>query len=414
MIIPSVDLSGGKAVQLRQGAEKALERENPLEIALSFARFGEVAVIDLDAAMEKGENERVIKDICGRVNCRVGGGIRTVDKAKKMVSYGAGKIIIGTQAFTAKGINAAFLSELVDSVGKERIIVAVDAREGEIVTRGWTHRTGIKTTDMLGQLEEYCAEFLFTCVEKEGLLGGTNMALVEQVTAASALPVVVAGGITTLEDVEKIAALNAHMQLGMAVYTGQLRLEDAFIASLDWSKGLLPTITVDRENQVLMVAYSSRESLHKMFETRVAWYYSRSRKRLWQKGETSGNVQVFEKIRMDCDRDALLLTVRPPAASCHTGAYSCFGDKVFSLYELYGVLQKRLENPPENSYTASLSPSLLREKILEEAQELVEAANRVEIIWEAADVLYFVTVLLAKEKVALEEVLNELRRRRRG
>ena len=142
-------------------------------------------------------------------------------------------------------------------------------------------------------------------------------------------------------------------------------------------------------------------------------YFSRSRQELWTKGETSGHAQEFVKIRTDCDRDALLATVKQHAAACHTGLYSCFGDQHFSLYQLYDVLAQRIQANDPKSYTAQLTPELLREKILEEAQEVVEAKTPDEIIWEAADVFYFVTVLLAKHQVSVDDVLAELARRRK-
>lgn len=414
MIIPSVDLSRGKAVQLKQGREKALELDNPVEIAHSLSRFGEIAVIDLDAAMQKGGNKALIKELCGQNDCRVGGGIRTVDKAREIVSYGAHKIIVGTAAFKDDGVDHRFLKELTSAVGRERIIIAVDAYNGAIVTEGWTERTPFRVADVIPDLQQYASELLFTCVEKEGLMGGSDTDAIEEIVSLSSIPVVVAGGVSTVEEIERISALNAHIQLGMALYTGKLSAADAFIASLDWSKGLLPTITTDTSMQVLMLAYSSVDSLRRLFETEYAWYYSRSRNRLWMKGETSRQVQKFVKIRTDCDRDALLLTVEPAGPSCHLGHYSCFGDKRFSLEELYAVIEGRLKDGAAGSYTATLTPGRLKAKIMEEAQELTEAESAEEVIWEAADLLYFLTVRLAREGIQLEQVLNELRRRRRS
>ena len=176
---------------------------------------------------------------------------------------------------------------------------------------------------------------------------------------------------------------------------------------------MIPTVAVDGANQVLMVAYSNRESLRKTFDSGNVWYYSRSRERLWQKGETSGNMQKFRRIRTDCDGDALLITVDQRGAACHTGRYSCFGNRAFSLEELYDVIRERMVNPHSGSYTSSLTSSAVRQKILEEALELTEAKDREGIIWEAADLLYFITVLLAKEEVDLKDVWAELRRRRK-
>lgn len=413
MIIPSIDLMNGKAVQLKQGKEKMLEREDPIDLAREFTKYNEIAVIDLDAAMGKGSNDEIIRQICGVADCRVGGGIKDIQRAKELISWGASKIIIGSKAFENDQINHGFLKALSSSVGKQRVIIAIDAFEGEIVTQAWQHRTGLKLFDVVKELEAYASEFLYTCVEKEGGLQGTDLEIIQKLRQETDLQLTVAGGVTSLDEIRKLAALGVDVQLGMAIYTGKIRLDDGFIESLNWKSELIPTITCDEERQVLMLAYSNKESLKKTFETGKVWYYSRSRNRLWLKGETSGHVQQLIKIRTDCDGDALLATVRQTGVACHLGTYSCFGDKKFSLQELYDVIRDRFDHPKPGSYTATLTDKKVREKLLEEAEEVVIAKTKDEIIWEAADVLYFLTTLLVKSGVEIEDVLNELRRRRR-
>jgi phosphoribosyl-ATP pyrophosphohydrolase/phosphoribosyl-AMP cyclohydrolase len=413
MIIPSIDLADGKAVQLKQGREKVLEREDPERLAEEFFRFGEVAVIDLDAALGKGDNEKLIRRICAVADCRVGGGIRSLEKAESILSMGAEKIIIGTKAFQGKKVNQPFLRKICDLAGRERIILALDTLNGEVVTRGWRHKTGMKWDSVVKELEPYVSEFLFTCVEKEGLMQGTNRDAVKRMRDVTARPVTAAGGVSTLEEIFILSQIGVNIQLGMALYTGEIRLPGAFAASLNWGKGLIPTVTVDESSQVLMLAYSNKESLLKTFATGKAWYFSRSRGKLWMKGETSGNTQEFLKVRSDCDQDALVLTVRQKGLACHTGSYSCFGARKFSLQELHDVVRERMENRSPHSYTASLTKERLAAKIREEARELVEAAGSEAVIWEAADLFYFVTVLLAQNGASLGDVLKELKRRRR-
>jgi phosphoribosyl-ATP pyrophosphohydrolase/phosphoribosyl-AMP cyclohydrolase len=261
-------------------------------------------------------------------------------------------------------------------------------------------------------LENYCSEFLYTCVEKEGLLEGMNMGKVRQVVSRTKNKVTVAGGVNSIDEVREIACLGADVQAGMAIYTGRITLAEAFIESLNWNNELIPTITQDYNGDVLTLAYSNKTSLQKTFETGKVWYFSRSRNVLWMKGETSGNIQEFIRLRVDCDRDALLITAKQKGVACHTGAYSCFGSKKFNLYELHQVIKDRLENPRPESYTAKLTDELLKEKILEEANEVVGAKNKDEVIWESADVIYFLTVLLAKKGIEIDDVLFELARRR--
>lgn len=412
MIIPSIDLSCGKAVQLRQGREKVLEKDYPVALAQAFSKYGEIAVVDLDAAFEEGSNDATIREICQVAECRIGGGIRSIDRAIEVISYGAEKVIIGTMAFEDNGVNHDFLKALSSAIGKNRVIIAVDTLYGKIVTEGWRSKTELNFNTVLREVKTYASEILFTCVEREGMMKGTDFDSIKRLRAATDLPITAAGGISTLEEVENLSRLGVNIQLGMAIYTGTISLPDAFIVSLKWDNDLIPTITTDVASQILLLAYSSRESLEKTFETERVWYYSRSRKQLWMKGEISGNFQNFLKIRTDCDGDALLITVDQRGHACHTGNYSCFGNRAFSLKELYDVIKDRLSNPSSGSYTSTLTEEMLREKIMEEARELIEAGKNEEIIWEAADLIYFISVILAKKGISLEAVFNELKRRR--
>jgi len=413
MIIPSIDLMNGKAVQLKRGRDKMLERKNPLDLAEYFSRVGEIAVIDLDAAMDKGSNKEIIKQLCRIADCRVGGGLHDVASAKEFISLGAQKVIVGTKVFENDQINVPFLKELATTIGRQHIIIAIDAFEGEIVTHAWQHKTGLDLFEVIDSIEPFAAEFLFTCVEKEGGLSGTDLPTARKLTEKTANKITLAGGITTLDEIRALASLNVNAQLGMALYTGQLKLEHVFIESLNWNSDLLPTITCDERGQVLMLAYSNKESLDKTLTTGKMWYFSRSRNKLWMKGETSNNSQDFIRFRADCDADALLATVRQKGVACHLGNYSCFGDQEFGLEILYDIIKDRFANPLPGSYTATLTESKVREKLREETREVIEAKTRDDIIWEAADVLYFLSVLMAKSEVTFADVLNELRRRRK-
>jgi len=415
MVISSIDLMKGKAVQLIQGKKLAIEKENPLDLAKDFNLYGEIAVIDLDAAMNQGSNFETIKSILPFGDCRVGGGIRDVKTAKKYLSLGARKIILGSKCFDNDQINFSFLKELSNEVGKEHIIIAIDSINHEVVTQGWKHFTGLNLFKIVKELEAYSGEFLYTNVEKEGMLAGADIETLKKLKNITKNKITLAGGVHTLDEIQKISDHNADAQLGMAIYTGKINLADAFIQCLDWKKqnNLIPTITQDQNGEILTLAYSNQESLTHLFNEKKTWFYSRSRNKLWKKGETSGNFQEVFTVRADCDRDALVVKVKPLGPACHSGNYSCFGYKNFYLRDLYEVIEKRIKEPQNKSYTTTLTDKRIREKLVEEIHELNRSKSKDEIIKEAADVCYFLITLLAKENITINEVLNELYRRRK-
>ena len=426
MVIASIDIQNGKVVQLKQGDELVLQRDNPEELAAEFDRYGEVAVIDLDAAMGKGNNLDLIKPLLRIAECRVGGGIRTPEQAKELVSLGARKIIIGSSAFrdpAKKGcgitggefhVNLPFLEAMAKTIGRERLIVAVDARNGEIVVDGWKTPTGLDLTEAAKAVEPFAGELLFTCVEREGTMTGIDLKPVKKLRETVNCQITAAGGVSTLEEIEKIASLGCDVQLGMAVYTGKINLTDAFIASLNWNKGqaLLPIIIQSPDNQILMTGVTDTDALAETFKRGHVCFHSRSRNKLWMKGEVSGYTLKLIRMRADCDRDALLAVAEPAGPVCHTGAWSCFAaGRNYTWEYLLEIINERLRNPSPGSYTAALDEDLVREKLLEEAKELCDAKNHDEIVWEAADLLYFTSVLMAKAGVNVRDILDELDRR---
>jgi len=421
VIIASIDIQDGKVVQLRQGAEKVLERDNPLELAAGFDYYGEVAVIDLDAAMGKGSNIEMIKPLLRKAECRVGGGIRTPEQAKELLSLGARKIIVGSSAFRAPsggfGVNVPFLQAMSQKIGRERLIVAVDARGGEIVVDGWKTPTGLELVEAAKAVEPFASELLFTCVEREGTMTGMDLEPARKLREAVSCLVTVAGGVSTLDEIESIAAMGCDVQLGMALYTEKVSLADAFAVSLNWKKEstkepMLPIIVQSPDGQVLMTGVTDREALAETFKRGNVCFHSRSRNKLWMKGETSGNTIRLIRMRADCDRDALLATAEPAGPVCHTGAWSCFAtNRKYTWEFLQDIIAERFRNPAPGSYTATLDDELVREKIMEEAEELCEAKSRDEIVWEAADLLYFATVLMSRAGVSVGEIMDELDRR---
>ncbi|HLK49391.1 MAG TPA: HisA/HisF-related TIM barrel protein [Bryobacteraceae bacterium] len=230
MIFPCIDLMDGKVVQLVQGREKALEGDSPEEMLRRFEAFPEIQVIDLDAAMGRGSNDELMRMLASRAATRVGGGVRTLERARTLVEQGARKVIVGTSAFAQGGINTQFLAAVRNAIGRERLLVALDSKEGRIVVKGWRESTNLAAEAVLHSLEPYCSGFLCTYVDKEGMLQGTDLDWFRRLRAATALELTAAGGITTLEDVRALLAMNVHAALGMAIYTGRLSLSE--LASL--------------------------------------------------------------------------------------------------------------------------------------------------------------------------------------
>ncbi len=225
MIIPCIDLMGGKVVQLVQGREKALEGDSPLEMLRKFSAFPEIQVIDLDAAMGNGANDELVQLLASRAITRVGGGVRTVERARSLATQGAHKIIVGTAAFHASGADFGLLHALRDAVGKERLIVALDSKHGKIVVKGWREATRFAAEDVIRSLEPYCSGFLCTYVDKEGMMQGTDLDWFRRLRAATSLELTAAGGITTMEEISALRDMDVHAALGMAIYTGRLDLE---------------------------------------------------------------------------------------------------------------------------------------------------------------------------------------------
>ncbi|OPX18590.1 hypothetical protein BXT86_00385 [candidate division WOR-3 bacterium 4484_100] len=327
MIVPSIDLMAGEAVQMRQGKEMVIKAGDPMAWVKRFDRYAEIALVDLDAAMGRCDNRRVIQRILRYTACRVGGGIRSVAQAREMIQLGASKVIIGSRVFKDDTIDYDFLERMVAHIGSGRIIIAVDALNGEILTNGWRHRTGLLINEIISTLEPYANEFLFTCVEREGLMKGTDLKMIKDISALTEKRITVAGGICSIEEIKMLCQQGMNVQLGMALYTERIDLTEAFISSLDWTKGLIPTVVQEISGPVLMLAYSNGDSIKKTFETNRMWYFSRSRKRLWMKGETSGNIQEFIRFRVDCDADTLLALVRQNGVACHLGTDTCFGNR---------------------------------------------------------------------------------------
>ena len=221
MIIPCIDLMGGKVVQLVQGRDKALEGGTPLEMLEQFAAFPQIQVIDLDAALGRGSNDDLVELVAARAVARVGGGVRSAERARGLVEQGAFRVIVGTAAFDKSRLN-----EIADAVGPERLIIALDSKGGKVVVQGWQEATEFTAEEMIPHLEPYCSGFLCTYVDKEGMLQGTDLDWFRRLRGATKHELTAAGGITTLEEIRELQSLGIHAALGMAIYTGRLNLAE--------------------------------------------------------------------------------------------------------------------------------------------------------------------------------------------
>jgi phosphoribosylformimino-5-aminoimidazole carboxamide ribotide isomerase len=220
MIIPCIDLMGGKVVQLVQGREKALEGGSPLEMLERFAAFPQIQVIDLDAAMGRGSNDDLVELLASRAVARIGGGVRSPERARLLIEQGAHRVIVGTAAF-----DRSLLKEIADAVNPERLIIALDSKSGKVVVKGWQESTAFTAEQVIRQLEPYCSGFLCTYVDKEGMMQGTDLDWFRRLRAATKHELTAAGGITTQEEIGELRKLEIHAALGMAIYTGKLSLE---------------------------------------------------------------------------------------------------------------------------------------------------------------------------------------------
>lgn len=408
MLIPSIDLVRGQAVQLRQGRELELVAdEHPRDLARRFGRVGEIAVIDLDAARGTGDNLALIEELCAIAPCRVGGGIRDLERGRRLLRAGARRLIIGTAA------EPEFLQEFPPV----RLMAAVDARDGRVVDEGWERQLDESPLARAKRLEPYVGGFLYTIVEREGMEGGVDVGRVEALAQAVTKPVTAAGGVRTVSEIQALDRLGVDAQVGMALYRGTVTLGEGLAAVVDFARhaGRVVTVVQDaRDGRVLMVAHSTPETLIESVETGQVVLFSRRRGR-WRKGEESGNTQRLVRVEVDCDRDALLFHAEPAGPACHRGSASCFGERPFSLAQLEQVIAERASAGQDGSYTARLLTDDVtrRAKIIEEAHELVDADAFAAIRWEAADLLYHVLVDLAARHVPLTAVIGELESRRR-
>jgi phosphoribosylformimino-5-aminoimidazole carboxamide ribotide isomerase len=225
VLIPSIDLKGGAVVQLVQGERLAIRDDDVQKWVRRFERFDKVQVLDLAAAMGTGDNLALVRQIAGALRCRVGGGIRTAERARDVLAAGAQQIIAGSSLFKNGVVDVEFARSLSEAIGPERVIAAVDSKGGRVVIHGWKTVLPLTAVDAVCALEPYCGEFLYTHVDTEGLMGGTNMDAIRAVREATTRRVTAAGGITTQQEIDDLEAMGVDAVVGMAIYTGALDVD---------------------------------------------------------------------------------------------------------------------------------------------------------------------------------------------
>ena len=222
MLIPSIDVLGGKIVQLVQGEKKVLEFNDFDYWINRFAEYPLVQLIDLDAAMDQGDNHELIAMVCKRLPCQVGGGIRNRQRAAELLELGAKRVILGSAMLQDGKINIALAEECSAHLGTEHLTFAIDSRGGRVAIKGWKENTEIDPLDMLQELGGYCGAFLYTHIDSEGTLTGFPLAVARRLRQATSKQLIVAGGIRSMEEVNKLETIGVDAVVGMAIYTGAI------------------------------------------------------------------------------------------------------------------------------------------------------------------------------------------------
>jgi phosphoribosylformimino-5-aminoimidazole carboxamide ribotide isomerase len=222
MLIPSIDLMDGKIVQLVQGEKKALEFADFEVWTERFSRYPLVQLVDLDAAMSKGSNKELIAEFCRKLPCQVGGGIRSVEEAAKIFDWGARRAIVGSSLVKNGTIDRAFATRLSEEFGPERLVFAVDSRDGRVAIHGWKTVTAITPEEMMRQLGTLCSAFLYTHIDTEGLMQGIPLEIVHKLRHVTSRRLIAAGGIRSLEEIDELDRMGVDAVVGMAIYSGLL------------------------------------------------------------------------------------------------------------------------------------------------------------------------------------------------
>lgn len=438
-IIPCLDIKAGKVVKGQQ-FENVVTIADPLEIAKYYSDTGadELVFYDIMASTEnRGPFLNLVSEIAKTINIpfTIGGGVKTIDDFDALLKSGADKVSINTQAF----LNPELIKEASLKYGAQCVVLSVDIKKMDdkyiVFTHGGRTNTGREALDwILEGITLGAGELCINSIDADGSKKGFDMPLLKAISEAVNVPIIASGGAGNKEDFVKLfketkvsAGLAASIFHTKKVSIPEVKFElkrenipvRTYFAPL-FTSDLIPAIVQSAKSKiVLMLAYVNKEALEKCMSTGYTHFYSRSRKSLWFKGETSGNKQALVDIRYDCDQDTLLMLVNEEGPACHTGAYSCFNQtpeprSVFNA--LMAVIEDRKANPIPKSYTNYLFEKgidKILKKVGEESAEVIIGAknSREELLYEMADLFYHNLVLLANQDIPMEALEAELQKR---
>ncbi len=452
-ILPCLDIRNGRVVKGQQ-FKNIVDVEDPITLACTYDEAGadELVIYDITATTEgRTIFLETIRSITQAISIPliVGGGIRTIEDIEQVILAGAQKVSINSAAIT----NPSLINEAANRFGSDAVVIAIDAKQvsphtWHAFTHGGKKDTGINALDWAKEaVERGAGELVINSMDEDGMKTGFNLPLQLAMREIVSVPLIASGGAGTLDDFKAVFdAEAADAALAASVFHyGELSVRDVkkYIETKQDVKeelqvefdltnivfddnGLLPAIVQDeRTGDVLMLAYVNQESVKQSIETKETWFYSRSRKQLWNKGATSGNRQKVTQMTFDCDQDALLFTVIPQGPACHTGETSCFYNNVWKsershrsvLPQLTDRIADRKANPKDGAYTTYLfneGIDKILKKIGEEASEVIIGAknnDKEEVVWEIADLTYHTLVLMEELGIPVEEIKRELTKR---
>ncbi len=393
MNIPSLRIVSGQ--QERAGAERhtAVDAVEIMGLAEGLSRAGEIAVIDVDAERGGGDNLSVLKSLCSRFACRVGGGIRTQERGRVLLRAGAEKIIIGHDAQV----------EVLRAFRSMHVLLELDLG-------------GVDVKGRIGATEAHCSGYLCINVPHDDETGRVDAEAVRRLTMITDRRLCLALDDVTVEEVAALDRMGVDVQVSETLQPGLVLAAESFASCVRWSDdGTVPTVVQDTAGQVLMLASSSWESLVKSLRSGEGTYYSAARGSIWRKGEKTGHDQLLLRCVPSCDRTALHFLVRQAGVACEKGTYSCFGEREFSLHFLAEITATKKSGDPASSYTARLlgDPQSFAAVIREKTEELVRAQKRDETLWAIADLVYFLVVKAVSKDLGWGDVVRELRGRQR-